>query len=913
MSLRVFPERAPNGDFGGRSFQGNPGAPPGVPGAPPGFWGADDSPAGGAFGAPTILRDTPGRRSNVTVQYSSVVPISTPRQVAETSQLLAGQLAFTYTQKEDRMLSRRGSAGGDKMHPLVTYVYLSQHLVAAPSLGEKATTIFGGTGSPFRNAFAPEELKQAADTSFARGYNDAMQVIEGPGYSNAQVIFLGLPNNEKNTLQEADDRGAGNEGDDNYGEYEMVNLTQLGLSTNTQARQAAATSGATFYGRTLCKHLCVPTHRDITELLVILTSKANLADVLRDTLDRSNSVNDAAESVDVLTPGQQMQLLVATNTFAGWLMSPFLMFATPDPFGVSDVGSSDDVFTVNYLYDLSAHSKDDLGEWDIRGENEDAAKPLSLPAQLAFRFGAQGVPRDRRVDIDAMARDAVGNTGLGATLHGASAENELPPAVVAQLRDSLADNTGNIESKSSETRGKARRKIVKCIYASDDTLEVSATDDVAQYASIDEMPHNLAYHRLVGDRLFADDGSINRFRPSGTVIYRYTTSGGDVEADAVLESAQHGIFNLCVQGHTLSASFTGFASAVRNSNKRTKRLVSFPRDEMFIVVIGRLNLFHLGLHKAHMTEESSANPMMPPEANSFSENWQIEGSPVWEAILNTPAIDHIRYERSTTDEMHRMSPTRLATTKDGYLAADEVILGAWRIGSVIDNAASRMLPPGMATPSAALSQMGVTLTLGIRWVNSYELQERFFRSPYDEMQQHLFDEHSDGKLREACTATENDLGRRLRERAFEFCRAQTSSIDIAKKMHKDDFMAQVEAIPSCRLMREVAKATDSRNLRDSTPIDLHTNVIQVLYEPRPPLPEASEDGTFADGLMFSIDASKTTHLEATIKPTGSKSVGSKSASSKPVSSKSAGSKPASSKSAGSKRGPNDEDEFFVRS
>lgn len=241
------------------------------------------------------------------------------------------------------------------------------------------------------------------------------------------------------------------------------------------------------------------------------------------------------------------------------------------------------------------------------------------------------------------------------------------------------------------------------VVRTNDAFEGGEQEQDDRYADWDDMPQKKAYRTLIYDALDGEGGAegINRFRAHGIVIYKFATQGKDVDAEIELDYRQNGIFNLCVQGKTLSSSVVSFATTARDSSKRQKRLVTLPRDRMYIVVVGRLNPTGKGLNE-------------PPRPGSGGPG---EG---------TPCIDHIRYERTTSEEFLQQMRFRMSYDKGSFLRENEVILGAWRLGSVTDNAASRALPSGSPTSAMGLQAMGVTMQVGIRWVSSFELHETYY-------------------------------------------------------------------------------------------------------------------------------------------------------------------------------------------
>ena len=198
---------------------------------------------------------------------------------------------------------------------------------------------------------------------------------------------------------------------------------------------------------------------------------------------------------------------------------------------------------------------------------------------------------------------------------------------------------------------------------------------------------------LVPPRLLSRE-VMGGYTPDGFVLYKYSTEGADSVAEGELDDAQNGLFNIVVGGHALVTSWAVFDPVERpygavQGSKKSKRLVTMPRDTLFIVVKGR-----------------------------WLKNGDDDGG--WFVDL--------RYVRSTSEELMRNSTNtrRLGPDTNVDLKEDEFVLGAWRIGSVIDSAASRTRPSSFATaPVTPTQAMGLTVSVGIHWVTSYALHDMF--------------------------------------------------------------------------------------------------------------------------------------------------------------------------------------------
>ena len=715
MSLSVVPERVPNGDFGGRSFQGNSGDPSGFAGAPPGFPGAPNR-VGAALSQPTILRDTPGRRSNATIQYACTVPVRTKLEKAQTKNLVHGELAFVYNNDSDGA-SLRTTGAGDKLTRLAAYTHMSAHVAlckdpegpngAAGSPGP-AANVDRRAGSDLANlGLESQDVAAAADVATARRYPDWVQTAEI--YSNFQALPLTL---DRGSLEMNVSSPLGSAADECHVSDELTRamrrfsddvLLRTGpgqkayLDYARRSAQAEVPGLAQAYSNALGSYLCVPrTPEEARNGLATLGSGVGGDNIFRDRT-------------------------------LGFLLSPFLMWHYGD----------DQPEQFNWVADL--------GVPDFSQDSENNS----------LGWGLTGVPRDLRVDLLTMMRDDVVAEGYFRGNDDQEVANALMSVRKVLLEGSSRDfyqeiyDNGEGEVRPEKTPDKRGRSGAQQL----------------RYADEHAMPQWEAYNLLIEQPLFDPDGGTCRFQPHGTIICRYVTDN-DSNVDAHMEAIENGLVNVCVQGHSMSAAFSGFASALRDSSRRARRLVTMPRDVMYIVCVGRLNLGCVG----HDTSVS----------NSLSENRYVADGPLSRLepseLRNRACFDHIRFERTTSEELRKHSQDRLSVAKGGFLRANEVILGAWRLGSVVDSAASRLKPAGGMSASNDPNTMSVTLSVGIRWVSSFELHEQFFTLPTDDPELDMnFD---DGSFRAGDSSQERLLerrrtrlrahARRLRDRASEF-------------------------------------------------------------------------------------------------------------------------------------------------
>ena len=479
----IGPERAPNGDFGGRSFQGVSGPPTGVRSLAPAFPGVGNKPGSDIGGAP-ILRDTPGRRSNATVQYHRVVPMGTPRENAETRRCVPGNLVFVYNDRSSG--SRRMGQGVEKMSRIVSWDYLTEMI-------DPMSSNAGGGGG-----------------------------------------------------------GGGAQNQDPY------------------------------------------TGGDAVQRLQQLTENASL------------SLKPIPGARADQTPANIFQLDVG----GAFQDSPFLMWK----------------------------------DWN-------AETPVKL-------------------------RDPA-NDKKGATYANLNRVKKLWSVVYNG--DEANDKTGLLRTEK-----------------------------------------------------------LGKFVPDGVVLYKYSTQGQDEGAEAMLDAAQNGLFNIVVSGHAMCSTWSVFERHTR----RSTRLLTLPRDTLYILVKGKLvtdvnypqliaaaksaydqaaqHTKSMGdVGKATNEQDVTRAQLVLDRLTSLKPNANGSGSKL-------PCVIDLQMWRSTSEDLHRNAGGRLV---DGAVALgeDEVVLGAWRIGTIVDSAASRAVPSGGIGTSSVAATMGLTVSVGIRWTTSYELHDLFWK------------------------------------------------------------------------------------------------------------------------------------------------------------------------------------------
>jgi len=190
-----------------------------------------------------------------------------------------------------------------------------------------------------------------------------------------------------------------------------------------------------------------------------------------------------------------------------------------------------------------------------------------------------------------------------------------------------------------------------------------------------------------------DVNCMGKFRPDGFVLYKFSTEG-DAAMEAMMDARQNAMYNIVIGGHATVTSWVVY----EQHTMRQRRLLTMPRDAIYLLVTGR---------------------------------FVKKGDTIGEQEAQYSRFEDLRYVRSTSEELHRMSSGGRLSAGNVQLRPDSVVLGAWRLGSVVDNAAARSMPQGAINPIDVKSTMAITVSTSIRWVTSYELHETYWHETKD--------------------------------------------------------------------------------------------------------------------------------------------------------------------------------------
>lgn len=195
--------------------------------------------------------------------------------------------------------------------------------------------------------------------------------------------------------------------------------------------------------------------------------------------------------------------------------------------------------------------------------------------------------------------------------------------------------------------------------------------------------------------------SIGYFVPDGMIINKYETEGNDAAAEAFLNASQHGLFNIAVGGVSLCTSWAEF-----NTNRKRDE-TTLPGHELYILVVGT---------PVELTNTTERNDVDQPRG--FDDNFTGK---------TNPAFANLRFQRATTMEMTHLTSKKKATGTDAQQHAPvksyEVVLGAWRVGSILDTAAAPLDIGGVTI--GAKSTKAMMANVQIKWVHSIDLFETF--------------------------------------------------------------------------------------------------------------------------------------------------------------------------------------------
>ena len=218
-----------------------------------------------------------------------------------------------------------------------------------------------------------------------------------------------------------------------------------------------------------------------------------------------------------------------------------------------------------------------------------------------------------------------------------------------------------------------------------------------------------AKQRYIAKVLYDEtDGILNkldRCTPDGAVLYRYSSSNTpDIEFDA----QQNALYNIVISGHAMLTSWAQYEPT--NPASLSSKLRTGPRDTLFVLLVATVFSTSETGHQVKDADDWSAG--LTDKVRDDIEDKKV------------PVLSNFRLVRSTSEQLQNSKSYAAKKTARIFTTNHDIIIGAWRIGSTIDSAASRLDGASKFAPQTS----GITASLGIRWVDASTLAKTF--SPF---------------------------------------------------------------------------------------------------------------------------------------------------------------------------------------
>jgi hypothetical protein len=250
----------------------------------------------------------------------------------------------------------------------------------------------------------------------------------------------------------------------------------------------------------------------------------------------------------------------------------------------------------------------------------------------------------------------------------------------------------------------------------------------------------VAAQRSMRQLNFGRDGILSNlfrsFRPDGVVLGKFG-SADRWDVDGSVGSVQHNedtqldmqagaLYNIIVEGFGVCSNFWGQSSQVFQSPQKHKIL---PRDKLFLLVVA--NTVAVTTDPDPQLRLSDFVLVRASSADLF----RMAG------LVGATEADGRYSTSSSLEEMFGHAIPGVPAYKDPYGATiaavpakafnpDARIVGGWEIGSVTDNAAAETTNSFAGPKSNGKRQrqsfMSMQLNVNIRWIDSFELHERYW-------------------------------------------------------------------------------------------------------------------------------------------------------------------------------------------
>ena len=181
-----------------------------------------------------------------------------------------------------------------------------------------------------------------------------------------------------------------------------------------------------------------------------------------------------------------------------------------------------------------------------------------------------------------------------------------------------------------------------------------------------------------------NDGGVFQWRPDGMVLSKLESPAGDTISSQQLDARQAQLFNIAVQGPALAKSWTG-----------DSKLASMPMDRVFMALVAEF-------------EDDGTNSKL----QKFR-------------VMRTTSSHLVAY--SATDDrcgLRKKDDTVVEPNGKTYTySGDEVIVGAWCIGTVLDSAASRSTVGSLVRTAPA--SMALNVNVNVQWWSGDRLHNAY--------------------------------------------------------------------------------------------------------------------------------------------------------------------------------------------
>ena len=225
---------------------------------------------------------------------------------------------------------------------------------------------------------------------------------------------------------------------------------------------------------------------------------------------------------------------------------------------------------------------------------------------------------------------------------------------------------------------------------------------------------DLAFDRF--EELLAEVGALD-WQPDGLVHSKL--SQGDVQLDEELDARDGMLFNVTVQGPSITTSWS-----------EDKRKATLPLDKVFVVIVGDV-WYGKTKEQAEAVWAADANPAgdsYETARGTTEKTFHDNSKAYFTDATSFAAITNMRVKLMTSSEMISYS-----SVADGRLElkkfdnASQYIVGGWCIGTVLDNAAARSSHEGVALMGAVKrgrTSNGINVSVKVEWWSP----DRMYRS-----------------------------------------------------------------------------------------------------------------------------------------------------------------------------------------